>query len=298
MEYYEDLNDKIERLEIDFITNDFEAWEKNKENKKIYNKLWLVEKQNVPCGPIGTDPLNYPIIIKPIINLYGMSRGFKKINNKEEYYENQKDGHFWMPYLDGKHYTVDIILYNGKVIDSFFMESKPLTQGTFDYHVYLPELKLSEKITIFLEENFPTYSGAMNIEIINNIIIEGHLRLNGDCYIYKDKFFKNLNKLILNKKFKLKVNKKKFYLFPYFVPSNFNINILNKDEIEELLLENKIKNIRWDNINSQYQRQDFSRLLMFKTKSLSKGLQVKKLIDKSLNLRKKIYQIEIKICNS
>ena len=76
------------------------------------------------------------------------------------------------------------------------------------------------------------------------------------------------------------------------------MNSLNKDEIEQLLLENKIKNIRWDNINSQYQRQDLSRLLMFKTKSLSKGLQVKKLINKNLYLRKKVYQVEIKICNS
>ena len=39
-----------------------------------------------------------------------MSRGFKIITNQEEYLNNQIDGSFWMPYLSGKNYTVDIII--------------------------------------------------------------------------------------------------------------------------------------------------------------------------------------------
>ena len=108
---------------LTLVTNDFDAWDKFSKYKKIYNKLWLVEKQNIKCGPIGTQPKNYPIIIKPIINLYGMSRGFLKINDEDEYYNNQNDGCFWMPFLDGKHYTVDLIIYNGKIIQQFFMKS-------------------------------------------------------------------------------------------------------------------------------------------------------------------------------
>ena len=67
MQYYEDLNDRLDRLEIEnIITNDIDTWESYKFHKRMYNKLWLVEEQGIPCGPIGTTPTSFPIIIKPI----------------------------------------------------------------------------------------------------------------------------------------------------------------------------------------------------------------------------------------
>ena len=290
MKYYEDLNLICKRLNIkNIITNDIDAWTYHKKHRKIYNKLWLVETQEIDCGPIGTYPTSYPIIIKPIINLYGMSRGFKKINNKKEYFENQIDGSFWMPYLNGKNFTIDIVLEKGKIINYFCLESKPSINGTFEYHVYRPNYKLSTKIKNLIENNFIGYSGPMNIEIINEVIIEAHLRFNGDLYLYDDNFFLNLSNMIDNKKYNLKVSKKKIYLIPYFVNSNFNLNILNKSEIEDILIENNIDNIRWDNINSLYQRNDLNRLLMFKTTKLSTAKNIKNLIKKNLYLRNKMY---------
>ena len=290
MEYYQDINQKCHELKINnIISNDIDAWTFHKNYRKIYNKLWLVEKQNVECAPIGVEPTTYPIVIKPIINLYGMSRGFIKINNRQEYYKNQSDGCFWMPFIKGKLYTVDLILYKGKIVNYYCLESKPSLSGTFEYHVYRPKYKLTPDIINLIESNFEGYSGPMNIEIINNIIIEGHLRLNGDYYIYNDKFLKNLSNLIANKEYQLKVKKKKFYLFPYFVESNFNLNILNKEEIEEILQELNVKNIRWDNIKSLYQRDDLTRLLMFKVNKMNIGYEIKKNIRKNLFLRNKMY---------
>lgn len=292
MQNYEDLNDRLKRLNLDITFNDFDAWEKYPEYKKIYNKLWLVEQQKIACGPIGTTPKSYPIIIKPIINLYGMSRGFKKINNKDEYFSNQADGCFWMPFLDGINYTVDLILSKGKVIQQFFMESFPSVDGTFLYHHYLPKMKLSKKLVNFIEINFKNYSGPMNIEVINNVIIEGHLRLNGDCYIYDDDFFLNLDRLINNKKFKFNVCSNEFFLFPYFVTNKFNSSIMNRKEIEDILIENDVNNIRWDNINSFYQRKDLLRLLMFKVDSVKKGNKIINLIKRNLYLRYKLFNYE------
>ena len=133
------------------------------------------------------------------------------------------------------------------------------------------------------------YSGPMNIEVINDVIIEGHLRLNGDFYLYDNNFVKNLSKLIDGEEYKLKVKKKKFYLFPYFVPNNFSQDIVNKEEIEEILLKENINNIRWDNLNSQFQRNDFNRLLMFKIHTLKQGDIIINNLKKNLFLRKKIY---------
>ena len=63
----------------------------------IYNKLWLSEIQGIPCGPMGVQPRAYPVIMKPIINLFtttGLSikkaiinayssvEGTEKINNE------------------------------------------------------------------------------------------------------------------------------------------------------------------------------------------------------------------------
>lgn len=284
MEYYEQIYDKFERLDIEFIYNDIDAWQENPNFNQIYNKLWLVSKQEIDCGPIGTDVNKYPIIIKPIINLYGFSRGFKIIKNEEEYLSNQNDGFFWMPYLKGKNYTIDLILDNGKIVGVYALESKPSLYGSFKYHVYRPDYKLSDKNRLFIENILAGYSGPVNIEIINEIIIEAHLRLNGDIYNYDDNFFIELYKLINGQEYNLLVSKKKFYLFPYFVDNSFDINCLNKKKIEKILIDHNVKNIRWDEIDIEFQGHELKRLFMIKTNKLKTGTEIVNKID---NLLKK-----------
>jgi len=282
MEYYEDINDRLERLSIySIITNDIDAWEYYKEYKWIYNKLWLVEKQNIDCGPVGTSPTSYPIIIKPIINLFGMSKGFIRLNNLKEYNDNLNEGSFWMPFLSGKNYTIDVVLDKGKIVAYYGLESKPGKSGTFEYHKYKPNYKLPENISKFIESIMKSYTGVMNIEIIDNIIIEAHLRLNGDCYIYDDNFFIQLNNMIANRDYIFDNYPNKFYLFPYFV-QNFTLSDYKKKLVEDLLLKNDIKNIRWDDIESDYQRNDYRRLVMFKTYYSDKGKFLIKAFDKIL----------------
>ena len=291
MNYYEDLYQTCNRLNISNIPiNDIDAWNDFKDNNFIYNKLNLIQLQKIDCGPIGTMPNSYPIIIKPIINLYGMSRGFKIIKNKKEYLENQNDGFFWMPYLSGKNYTIDIILNKGKIISYYCMESKQSINGTFEYHTYLPNYILDKNIFKFLETILKKYTGPINIELINNVIIEAHLRLNGDFYIFNDEFVKNLSNLISNEEYNFNVKKKQFYLCPYFVNSNINPKLINREEIENILISNNVNNIRWDNINSHYQRNDYCRLFMFKAKSLKICNTIKKEVNKNLFLRSKVLQ--------
>jgi hypothetical protein len=299
MNYYENILQKTEKIGVsNIIANDIDSWTNDrnlkKNNRKIYNKLWLIEKQNIDCGPIGTSPKNYPIIIKPIINLYGMSRGFKKIDSTKEYYENQLDGFFWMPYYNGKQYTIDLILDNGQIIGIYALESIPNINGTFKYHVYRPNYILSKNKKDFIENNFKDYSGPMNIEIIDDVIIEGHLRFNGDLYLYDLDFLKTVSLLIERKEYdksKLSINIDQLYLFPYFVFNNFDIKILDKKQIEDILLMNGIDNIRWDNIKSDYQRNDLCRLLMFKTENYELGNKMIKLIEKNLIIREHLFKI-------
>src|SRR3990170_4611436 len=68
--------------------NDLDAYTKYTDYHSIYNRLELAEWQELPCGPMPIEPHDddYPVIIKPIINLYGLSLNCHKINNRDEFY--------------------------------------------------------------------------------------------------------------------------------------------------------------------------------------------------------------------
>ena len=89
-------------------TNDKDAYQYYNKQCDLYNKLLLSQLQNLDAAPAGITPIKYPVIIKPIINLYGMSNGFKKINSLEEFREDKNIGLFWQTYLDGVQYNLDI----------------------------------------------------------------------------------------------------------------------------------------------------------------------------------------------
>ncbi len=205
---------------------------------RIYNRLDLAHSQGIIAAPFGvmppTDRVTWPIIMKPIINLYGMSRNYQVIPTEDAYKDALQDttiaGQFWMPFIPGRHYTIDALMYKGVIIFYYALESvhNPKKPGIFRYHVYRPEYILPANIQAELVEYcshsilscctagavgknlderhcldhgfqsqglrhcLAEYSGPLNIEIIcppnmPAVIIEAHLRWNGDNYIWKIK---------------------------------------------------------------------------------------------------------------
>ena len=69
----------------------------------------------------------------------------------------------------------------------------------FKYHKYSDNYDLPEKVINFLQNVMFDYSGFINIEIINENIIEMHLRLNGDLFLYSEE---NIDDMINHKKLK------------------------------------------------------------------------------------------------
>ena len=250
MKDYLSLNQYIKNLNLskEIITNDIDAWEKNKDYRKIYDKLFIAYSQNIDSGPMGLYPKSYPIIFKPIVNLYGMSRGFKIINNIYEYNSNIKDGFFWMKYFPGEQINLDLIIINGKIKFYSTLVSHDNKDGTFNYHESLPDYKIDENIIKWIKKNLNNFTGCLNLEIIDKNIIEAHLRLNGDFYLYNENFVRELENLYLNKKWNLKYSIKKVYLIPIFVKSSLKIENVDFNTILKLLNYYKVNSLRIDNI--------------------------------------------------
>jgi len=260
-------NNNFENIKV---TNDCTAWVEYPEYNFIYNKLWLANSQDIPSGPMGVYPVNYPVIFKPIINLFGMSRGFKIINNEKEYNENIKDGFFWEEYLEGEHNCIDLIIQKGEVKFVSALESFSDGKGGFIYHTSLPDFDLPEHLIFWLKLYFGDYTGCLNIETINGLIIEGHLRLNGDFHLYNLDFVKQLDLFYLNKEWNLNFEIKKTYLLPIFVEKDFKLENSEdlKNKVIEILGKNNMVTFYQDNINSECQSEWKSRLFMFEIKYL------------------------------
>lgn len=242
--------------------NDKQAYQYYCNNNDVYNKLLLSEMQYLDCAPVGITPLEFPIIIKPIINLYGMSNGFIKINDIKDYESNKYIGMFWQKYLNGTQYNVDINMKNGKIIQYFCVISEPDIDGKFKYHYYYEKYILPLKIVKFIENLLNDYSGFLNIEIIDNYIIEMHLRLNGDLFLYSEK---NIDDMVKYKK--INVTNKCF--FPIFIKKNINININITDLLNSLSIEYDIDGMFCN---------DYIRYCYFVCNSIEKGISLQKLI--------------------
>lgn len=274
MKYFDNLNKRIEKLNLNnIITNDIDAWEFYKDYNFLYNKMFICKSQELNFGPMGVKPKNYPIIFKPIINLFGMSRSFKIINNEIEYDNNIKDGLFWMDYLIGEQHCIDFVIVNGDIKFYSCLKSYKFTEGTFKYHESMPEYILPKNIELWIKNFLKNFTGCFNIEIINNIIIECHLRLNGDYNLYNDRFTIELNNLYNNNIWDLNYSIKKIYIIPVFIEKN--MNIIESEDIITILHNYNCDNLIIDDINSIHQKETLSRYLIFDCNNLEKGLKAK-----------------------
>lgn len=222
-------------------TNDFDVW--NNSDKYIawlwvYDKLQLTLSQNIPCGPVGTYPKEYPIVVKPIS--FGMGMHAQKIDSLLDYKNTNKSGMFWMPHVVGKHYRIDLILQAGKIVwHSIFQghnehpnnHNHDYPLGIYSHWELQSNTPVPNNIRNWVNDTFlkQSYTGCVNIEYIGNTITECHLRMGDinqiDMYYYfmcknKVKIFPSIIELYktgiwnLPEKF---VAPKKLFIVPVYV---------------------------------------------------------------------------------
>lgn len=146
--------------------------------KWVYNKLYVAETQEIPCGPHGIDPPSFPVFSKPIYNMRGMGAGTRLFRTLKEYKHGQRPGHMWMALLDGEHVSTDVAIVDGEPVWWRHATGLPLEEGMFDHWVVWAEGRsgLEKSCGQWLRANLSGYTGMVNLETIGGRIIEAHLR--------------------------------------------------------------------------------------------------------------------------
>jgi len=218
-------------MTLNLPKTDVQAYLYYPDHNRIYNKLKLFEYQNVRAFPLPIIPKKYPVVIKPIINLCGMGLNSKKINNYKQLKPYLRSNLFWCEYLEGSHYSWDFIIKDGKIIKYVVFEGIKKTFGTFKYWQLLHNITIPKIIIEYIEDYLNDYTGSLNIETINYIMIEAHLRSGDIKYIKNIENIENIN------------NNSNLYLVPVWMKKDLIkdkkdmkkiLKIINKEIVPEL----------------------------------------------------------------
>lgn len=223
-------------------TNDYEAWirPENKDFLWLYNKLMICQSQNIHCAPLGVMPLqtDFPIIVKPIINLYGMGFHAYKVKSLDEFKENkilQLPGMFWSSYLNGKHISLDVFMIKGKIkwFCAFRGHKDKKKFGAFLFWETVLNYRMSFNIKVWIKKHLGRYTGCLNLEIIGKDIIEVHLRMGDINHLDLYDEHSNLIMKTLIDIYKGKKSKHINSLTHFFIPKIYIIPLfLTKDEYQ------------------------------------------------------------------
>jgi hypothetical protein len=159
--------------------SDTEAFHRYPNYNIVYNKLILSKHHTLIDTydlEAGKRPTLYPCIIKPIVNLFGMSQG-TYIASAEEEIEDTK-GYMAQNLLLGKHYSTEFVIQNGKIIDEFNFLCNKNFYGSF---ILFESTKTMDRMHMLqvknkVEELLKGFTGPICVEHINGNIFDFHLR--------------------------------------------------------------------------------------------------------------------------
>jgi len=141
----------------------------------IFDKLILSKKLGYECGPKGTSvPKPDYYIIRPCVNLMGMGRGAYIQFLEEDTDDVLPEGTFWCELFKGRHLSVDF--YRGKQV--LCVEGYRSSDNLSKWDKW--EKKREQIEFPKIVKTFKGKYDWINIEMINDNIIEVHLRNNPD----------------------------------------------------------------------------------------------------------------------
>ncbi len=237
-EILKSIGDTDNPSNIDIPITDVDAYLKYPQYRFIYNKMVICQFQNVLHAPFPIIPSKFPIISKPIINLYGMGLKIHKIENIEQFWKYWLSTKFWMEFLEGQHYSYDLAIYQGKISWFCCFQGYPLESiGSFDYWELIYPESLPPNVTQIVERYLKDYTGILNIECIGDYIIEAHLRLGDMDQLMEKEILQEVINLYRGQNWTLPMTFRpsKIFMFPLFY-DNFNDFKLTEEQIRDACL--------------------------------------------------------------
>jgi hypothetical protein len=154
--------------------DDTEAFERFPRDAWVYNKLSLYQKLGYRAAPHGIIPAEFPVISKPMVNLWGLALGVDRWCSPADI--KYQAGYLWMEEFSGAWMSYDIDFDTGVVWTAQAI-TDTVWQGTpSGWHVKpqtvadLPSDVVSKIASLNLS------TSKINVETIGGNITEVHLR--------------------------------------------------------------------------------------------------------------------------
>ena len=154
------------------------AWVLYPAHNHVYTKPFLCRTQGIAHAPLPVPPPRYPVFVKPITNLLGMSIGSFRADSAADLAE-YRAGSFWMELLTGRQVSTDAAIVDGGVHWFAHTEGHPIDNGRFSHWERLngDNAALERVLSAWAARYLGGFTGIVNFETIGARIIECHLRM-------------------------------------------------------------------------------------------------------------------------
>jgi len=154
--------------------SDEEAFTRYPKHNFVYDKLHVgMHHTDLKTYDLEkTMPQQYPVIVKPRVNLFGMGLNSYVASAPQEI-EDFK-GMIAQEISRGSHLTTDLLMKNGRILDTFTFECHKNFYGSFIY--FESTNKYSVKVMSTVTKLLHDYTGVVCVEYIGDNIIDWHLR--------------------------------------------------------------------------------------------------------------------------
>jgi len=188
------------------------AYEKYKNTNFVYDKLFIAKSQNLDSGNLESlkdnyKNIKYPIFIKPRWgHKSASSKNCFKIKNADELKNKFSiPNMMWSQFIDGTEGMTDFVLKNGEIVYQLTYKYSDAQHGYIDQWKYIsPDNVPPGNVINWVKKNINNFTGIVNVQYRNNIIIEVGLRFaRGGAYMNSTKnetLIKNINSLIEDNK--------------------------------------------------------------------------------------------------
>jgi len=209
IEDYKEMNILPDNIPID----DIEAYKRNPHHRFVYNRLFLMESQNIDAAPMGVNPPKFPVVKKTIYCLNN-KHADTLIGDVASYNDEIEDGFFWHTKIGGLSTFIDV-MYNGEFI--VFVNAYNYKERS--YYQTIENFIIPLEAENWIHKCLKGYKGIINLEIKNDIIVDVRLTLGDLVHFYNYEFFDEIDNFFQGTKATIDFDIESTTVFTLFIPS-------------------------------------------------------------------------------